>query len=186
MPPDRSQFALQSESLQDDEHHQTEFLGPLLNGPPDKQAKAFVPKHFPNFPSKHTYKATAEFPDRESDPRKVRERATEEGRLGEEALRRLVGASSDTPAHGSSQADGPKNARTRRKQMFLEIMAAFAGDGEGMEIDGNPGYKGKGGQEEGEGTSMASGSGRLHSAVNSEKRYWRKPAQQRSGGNEGD
>lgn len=184
VPPDRSQYPLESESVPDDEHYQFQFLGPLLNGPPNEQATAFVPNHFPEFPSKHTYKATAEFPERESDPRRVRERATEEGRLGEEALRRLVGASSDDPAHESLRKNGPKDARTRRKQMFMETMAAFAGDGEGMEVDEDPGYKGKGRQDDGNVTSMSFGSGRLHSAVNSGKRYWRKPAQQRSGGNE--
>jgi len=186
IPPDRSQYPLQSELAQEDEHHHLRFLGPLLNGPPDEQVKAFIPKHFPDFPSKHTYKATPDFPDRESDPRRVRERATEEGRLGEEALRRLVGASSDTLAHESSRRDGPKNARARRNQMFIETMAAFAGaEGEKLEIDGDSGYKGKGRQEEGDVAGMALGSGRLHSTVNAEKRYWRKPAQQRSGGNEG-
>jgi transcription initiation factor TFIID subunit 8 len=153
-----------------------------LNGPPNEQAKAFVPKHFPDFPSKHTYRSTAEFPDRESDPRRVRERATEEGRMGEEALRRLVGASSNTPAHDPSHKDRPKNARAMRHKMFVETMAAYAGDGEGMEVDGDPGCRGKRKQEEGDVNSMA---GRLHSAVNAEKKYWRKPAQQRSGGIDG-
>lgn len=184
--PDRSQFNLQQESTQEDEHHQIPFLGPLLNVGPDEQAKAFVPKHFPDLPSKHTYKATAEFPERDSDPRRIRERATEEGRLGEEALRRLVGAQSDSPALNQSPVGGAKNTRARRDQMFMETMAAVAGeDGEGMDIDWGAGHEGKEKQQNGDPTGMAFANGRLHSAVNAEKRYWRKPAQQRSGGNDG-
>lgn len=184
VPPARSQFHLQTEPAQEDEHQQLRFLGPILNGAPDEQAKVYVPKHFPDFPSKHTYKATAEFPNRESDPRKVRERATEEGRLGEEALRRLVGAGSDDPAHESQRSQGPKSIRARRDQMWMETMQAVTeGKPEGMDIDGGAGYVAKGKQKERVSTGIAYGSGRLHSAVNSEKRYWRKPAPQRSDGN---
>ncbi|OBT39937.1 hypothetical protein VE00_09454 [Pseudogymnoascus sp. WSF 3629] len=62
-----------------------------LSGAVDKLTKPFIPKKFPAFPSKHTYKATEVMPDRETDPRKIREKATEASRHGEEALRRLVG-----------------------------------------------------------------------------------------------
>ncbi|KAI5282686.1 hypothetical protein KEM52_003610, partial [Ascosphaera acerosa] len=72
------------------------FLGPELSPaaaaaataePPAQPA--YIPRHFPAFPSKHTYIATPIVTKRKVDPRWVRERATEEGRLGEEALRRL-------------------------------------------------------------------------------------------------
>lgn len=68
-----------------------ELLGQELSGAVDKLTKPFIPKQFPAFPSKHTYKATEVMPDRETDPRKIREKATEASRHGEEALRRLVG-----------------------------------------------------------------------------------------------
>ncbi|OBT70584.1 hypothetical protein VF21_10389 [Pseudogymnoascus sp. 05NY08] len=68
-----------------------ELLGKELSGAADKLTKPFIPKKFPAFPSKHTYKATEVMPDRETDPRKIREKATEASRHGEEALRRLVG-----------------------------------------------------------------------------------------------
>ena len=67
------------------------LLGAELSGEADKLTKSYIPKHFPAFPSKHTYKATEVMPQRESDPRKIREKATEAARHGEEALRRLVG-----------------------------------------------------------------------------------------------
>ncbi|OBT86090.1 hypothetical protein VE02_05714 [Pseudogymnoascus sp. 03VT05] len=68
-----------------------ELLGKELSGAADKLTKPFIPKKFPAFPSKHTYKATEVMPDRETDPRTIREKATEASRHGEEALRRLVG-----------------------------------------------------------------------------------------------
>ncbi|KAF4216815.1 hypothetical protein CNMCM8980_007352 [Aspergillus fumigatiaffinis] len=69
------------------------FLGPELSGESDRVQSAYIPKHFPQFPSKHTYRHTPVFTQREQDPRKIRERATEEGRHGEEALRKLARAS---------------------------------------------------------------------------------------------
>jgi len=70
----------------------TEILGPGLDGRQDKKKNRYIPSHLPVFPSQHTYKDTPVFPDREVDPRRIRELATEEGKLGEEALRRLAGA----------------------------------------------------------------------------------------------
>jgi len=66
------------------------LLGEDLNGESDKRTKGYIPKQFPSFPSKHTYKSTEVKLERETDPRKIREKATEEARHGEEALRRLV------------------------------------------------------------------------------------------------
>ena len=184
VPPDRSQFALKSFGPQEDERHSLEFLGPVLNSAPSECAKIYVPKHFPDFPSKHTYRATAEFPEREVDPRRVRERATEEGRLGEEALRRLVRSCSSQPNQKFRELQedkGPKSMRVQRDQMLMETMAALA-DGlpaDEMEVDSG---LGKGKQIESESLAMAMGSERLHSAVNSEKRYWRRPVPQREKG----
>ena len=68
------------------------LLGPELSGKTDKEARAYIPKHFPPFPSKNTYKATPVFTKRENDPRKIREMATEEGILAEQSLRKLMAA----------------------------------------------------------------------------------------------
>ena len=83
------------------------FLGDSLSGPLQQQALNYIPKHFPKFPSRHTYESTEVFPKREVDPRKVREQATEEGRLGEEALRKLTRAAKE----GQAQ---PKQRMKRR------------------------------------------------------------------------
>lgn len=68
------------------------LLGPELSGKTDKEARPYIPKHFPPFPSKNTYKATPVFTERENDPRKIREKATEEGILAEQSLRKLMAA----------------------------------------------------------------------------------------------
>ena len=60
------------------------------------RAPTYHPKHFPHLPSSHTYKATSSYTSRESDPRRIRERATEEGRMGEAALQKFVGAGSES------------------------------------------------------------------------------------------
>ena len=187
VPPERSQFPLQSEPVQEDEYQQLRLLGPILNDTPNEQLKSYVPQHFPELPSSHTYKSTTDFPNRDVDPRKVRERATEEGRLGEEALRRLVGASSRTPATDSQQCQSLQNSRKRREQMFTETMAALTeGSTEAMEIDGGVEDGGKGKQKERDAVDQDFRSGRLHSAVNAEKRYWRTPAHRKATGTEDD
>jgi transcription initiation factor TFIID subunit 8 len=68
----------------------TKLLGEELDGENDKSGKSYVPKHFPSFPSKHTYKWTEKDSARETDPRKIREEAAKSARQAEEALRRLV------------------------------------------------------------------------------------------------
>lgn len=78
------------------------FLGPQLSGEDDRARSAYIPKHFPEFPSKHTYRYTPVFTEREADPRKIRERATEDGRYGEEALRKLARAAFQDNQLGSA------------------------------------------------------------------------------------
>ncbi|KIW04071.1 uncharacterized protein PV09_04888 [Verruconis gallopava] len=52
--------------------------------------KKWMPAHLPDLPSKHTYQHTPIFTTRENDPRRIRERATEEGVLAERAMRKLL------------------------------------------------------------------------------------------------
>ena len=178
--PQLSQLPLQAERAQDDEQHHLRFLGPILNSAPDEHIRKHVPNHFPAFPSKHTYKATPDFPERENDPRKIRERATQEGRLGEEALRRLVGAGATRSAQESLHAEQKGSTRARRNQLWMETMQAVASEGEEVkgQDPGLPSVSEEKGVER-ESTILSFGNARLGSPVNAEKRYWRKPARQR-------
>lgn len=65
-------------------------LGVELNGEVETMQKPYIPKGFPAFPSKHTFKWTPKENERVTDPRKIREAAARNARMGEEALRRLV------------------------------------------------------------------------------------------------
>ncbi|KAI9710605.1 MAG: hypothetical protein M1828_002156 [Chrysothrix sp. TS-e1954] len=72
-----------------------EFAAVLPIDPSDataKRATSYIPKHFPAFPGRHTYKSTPVMTEREKDARRIRELATAEGKLAEAALRKLVAA----------------------------------------------------------------------------------------------
>ncbi|KAL8731057.1 MAG: hypothetical protein Q9166_003708 [cf. Caloplaca sp. 2 TL-2023] len=181
----KTRIALYHELQQEEEQYSHHFLGAALNGAPDEQNKSYVPPHFPPFPSKHTYKATAEFPSREEDPRKIRERATEEGRLGEEALRRLVSAKSSDRSPSMRGGQRNKPIRQQRDELWKETMQAVSSvhlpnrNADTMDLDGS---------EHGArlpGTS-SSDYGRISSAVNADKKYWRKPAPARASTQGGD
>ncbi|KAF1999747.1 hypothetical protein P154DRAFT_535250 [Amniculicola lignicola CBS 123094] len=68
------------------------LLGPELSGRRDKEERKWIPANFPAFPGKYTYKATPVFVQRETDPRKIREKATEYGIEAEKSLRKLMAA----------------------------------------------------------------------------------------------
>ncbi|OJD10875.1 hypothetical protein AJ78_08227 [Emergomyces pasteurianus Ep9510] len=111
------------------------FLGSDLSGTPHRQLSSHIPKHFPNFPSRHTYQETAVFTTRETDPRKIREKATEEGRLGEEALRKLARAGRESLiVREGEDWDGGKALWGRRwenmESMFEKTVRAVVGGGE--------------------------------------------------------
>ena len=93
------------------------LLGPALSGKADKDTRAYIPKHFPAFPSKHTYKATPVFTDRENDPRKIREKATEEGVLAEQSLRKLMAAQKA----GIQKQNAGKRKRSKRMKMSDQL-----------------------------------------------------------------
>jgi transcription initiation factor TFIID subunit 8 len=65
----------------------------------------YVPSHFPHLPPQHAWKETPVFATREKDSRKMREKATEEGMLAEQALRKLAAAAKA----------GAMKAETRRR-----------------------------------------------------------------------
>ena len=93
------------------------------------QPPSHLPKHFPPLPSSHTYKATSRYTPRESDPRKIRERATEESRMGEAALQKFVGAG---PKSHQKEAENvlSKGAMTPQNKRFAAWKEAMMADEE--------------------------------------------------------
>lgn len=135
-----------------------EILGPDLS---TQTRPRFIPSTLPALPSKHTYRDTAVYPVRETDARRIRELATSEGKLGEEALRKLTSANihsiSAFDTLPPEEATAPKSWRKKRKgpkhlsveQAFEETMRDL------MKADGS------------------ASSFELGPIVNSEKRLWR-------------
>ncbi|KAI4264357.1 MAG: hypothetical protein L6R42_000542 [Xanthoria sp. 1 TBL-2021] len=189
VPRKKAQITLTYEPKQEEEQCDHRFLGADLNDTSDQRSRSYIPRHFPTLPSKHTYQATAEYPSREEDPRKIRERAAEEGRLAEEALRRLVSAkSSDRPPTLRGGRRG-KSVREQRDDLWKETMQAVnsvatierSEGADTMDLDYSRSELVMPGK-------TVTDNGRISSAVNAEKRYWRRvaPAQgSGQGGNDG-
>lgn len=100
------------------------ILGSDLKPKAEKSRVPHIPAHFPAFPSQHTFRDTPALPPRERDPRRLRELATEEGRLGEQALRKLAGA-----ARGEGKLDlsievdnAPANVQRGNQPKKVETM----------------------------------------------------------------
>ncbi|KAF2812392.1 uncharacterized protein BDZ99DRAFT_518238 [Mytilinidion resinicola] len=103
------------------------MLGPELSGATEKQARKWIPKHLPNFPSKHTYKSTPVFSERIKDPGKIRERAIQEGVLAEKALRKLMAAEKlGAQKKGAKRRQGTQ--RQRSDELWLEAMKVLQED----------------------------------------------------------
>ncbi|KAL9103340.1 MAG: hypothetical protein Q9163_001606 [Psora crenata] len=172
--PSKSQFPLQVDSSEENEFRQYRPISTLFKEVSGVEAHSYIPKHFPDFPDKHTYQATPVYKSREQDARKIRERATEEGRLGEEALRKLVTAGISPSTEPARPKSAKLSLRAKRDQMWKETISAVVKEGhdsggEIMDVE-------KAKRKEGDDAASKSMQGHLSLAVNAEKRYWRKPA----------
>lgn len=156
-----------------------QVLGAELSGAGEKNSRAYIPPHFPAFPSKHTWQSTPVYSSRETDPRKIRERATQEGILAEQALRKLMAAKGTGATRKRAAAEKKRGAgegkRTgpHSREMWEEAMRDVI-----HEDEMNRGDVFMGGlEEEGEGgrpNDFVVDTGLL---VNYDKKYWRKGAQ---------
>ncbi|KAF2231745.1 hypothetical protein EV356DRAFT_451474 [Viridothelium virens] len=115
----------------------TSILGPSLICAKEESQRMYIPKHFPPLPSQHTWKATPIFSEREEDPRKIRERATEEGMEAERALRNLV-AARNAGAAGRSQTRAVSGKRGQGlEEVWKETVAAVVKGDEAREEQSN-------------------------------------------------
>lgn len=147
---------------------------PILDAKPNSRSSAYIPRHFPTLPGEHTFRTTWDEVNRERDPRKIRERATQEGRLGEEALRRLVGTGAQrAEKDGGSTMQNTADLRKRRKELWKTTMDVVAQDTRPMPASSRDTNSGT---MESLSTSPFALPVKQHltSAVNSEKSYWRK------------
>ncbi|KAL4995161.1 hypothetical protein BDV10DRAFT_196950 [Aspergillus recurvatus] len=159
---------------------------PELSGEDDRARSTYIPKHFPEFPSKHTYRHTPVYTERERDPRKIRERAADDGRHGEEALRKLARAAfkDNQPGFGgrakkrwggkteSFEGMFEKTVKGLSKKAPINVVAASAGSSNAIEVDSGtaPDTEGKLGGSKG-----------LHGIelppiINCERGFWRRNA----------
>ncbi|KAJ5621469.1 hypothetical protein N7528_006252 [Penicillium herquei] len=160
---------------------------PFLNSLRDLETevdRSYVPKTFPDFPSKHTYSSTPVFTERDNDPRKIRERAAEDGRHGEEALRKLAAAAfrGDNPSSSSGKDRKLWGRRLESMEtMFEKTVKGLAKKlqkdplphaGSAMEIDsGN--FADADAKEKAKQSQWNTDMGPI---VNCERDYWRRPA----------
>ncbi|KAF2142214.1 uncharacterized protein K452DRAFT_271034 [Aplosporella prunicola CBS 121167] len=166
-------------------------LGPALSGAADKAAREYIPAHLPAFPSKHTWQATPVYSARETDPRRIRERATQEGVLAEQALRKLMaanrgGGSRASGGRGRSRGSGggvgaaKAGARAMWEDAMREVLreeGKGAKDSAGDLVMG--GMDGSAGVAELRKEPAADDEGRINGGllVNYDKKYWRKGTQ---------
>lgn len=159
------------------------ILGNELSGRAENQQRNYIPRHFPCLPSKHTWQSTPVFPAREEDPRKIRERATEEGVLAEQALRKLMAAKKS-----GSQKRRPlgevqqSSVEVQRRQVWEDALQAVMKEDEQerkryeeADIEGGWEIDEANGDRDGAGV-MKPDIGML---VNYDRKYWRKGAQER-------
>ncbi|KIW43208.1 uncharacterized protein PV06_04334 [Exophiala oligosperma] len=92
------------------------FLGPELDGQGELKKFTFNTKGVPKLPSAHTFRDTPVLPHREVDTRKIRELATQEGKLGEQALRKLAGAVKLDATHSIDRSSRPRFTLGPRKR----------------------------------------------------------------------
>ena len=149
--------------------------------------KSHILSHLPLLPGKHAYKATAVYTRRELDPQKIREKAAEQGRLGEGALRRLISAASAGEGrHAGSSGNGLcKSKQCREREETYEQIMEKARKGPtkdeiGAEADLEIDYGGEGEPKPLLGRYAADVPGfsaaAIEAVVNSEGRFFRRLA----------
>ncbi|KAK5115317.1 hypothetical protein LTR62_001517 [Meristemomyces frigidus] len=120
------------------------LLQPLTTQHPPR----WIPSHFPALPARHSWQSTPVFPEREKDARKMRELATQEGQLAEQALRRLATAAKagaikaeqrrSTALSGMGKVrDGVSGRQGKeKKDVFADVMLDLGGVDVAVSMEG--------------------------------------------------
>ncbi|KXT15694.1 hypothetical protein AC579_133 [Pseudocercospora musae] len=122
------------------------LLQPLI----EQKPPTWIPNHFPALPPQHAWKQTAVFPAREQDARKIREKATKEGMLAEQALRKLAAAAKTSAMHAEKRRNSvlsgegrdratarPQKQRIRvHEDTFGDVLREIGGVEDAMELEG--------------------------------------------------
>lgn len=108
-----------------------QLLEPLL----ETNQPSYIPIHFPHLPAQHAWKETDVFAQRETNARKMREQATQDGKDAENALRKLATAAKQ----GMSRAE---RAERRRSSLPLADLGRIR-DGKISKAQQNGRDKGK-------------------------------------------
>lgn len=102
----------------------------------NKEDMAYIPSWMPPLPADHTYRSTAVYSDRTTNPKDIREKILEEGRVVEQALRKLgamsQGASTASQTNdllmlldeGEDQLTTNTTAKTNAKMFDIVALAA--------------------------------------------------------------
>ena len=174
--PTKSQYSLSFESQSAEQQQQVSAVNFFLNNNSQAGTRSYIPKDFPAFPSEHTYKATPDVPVRAHDPRQVRERATEEGRLGEAALRRLVSSGADESLTASAQNPrAEKSMRAKRDRAWKEAMEAVDAKPDLGEATSPSLQNWQHNTKEARDGLPLRSRAYVSTEVNADKKYWRKP-----------
>ncbi|KAL2071310.1 hypothetical protein VTL71DRAFT_12545 [Oculimacula yallundae] len=104
------------------------LLGDALSGEAEKKVKPYIPKRFPSFPSRHTYKWTETDSGRETNPRRVREEAAKLARQSEEALRRLTKVAKAGKEKDVKKAASKDAKSKERHEMWEKTIGALSTD----------------------------------------------------------
>lgn len=125
----------------------------------------YMPAHLPALPSRHTWKDTEIYTKRETDARKIRELATEEGVLAEKAMRKLMaGAALSKPALGGINSRKDQRIWEQTMEAILQMDEDQPPSEDGIDWPGDSGKV----------QTAAS----LNTAipVNYDRRFWRQSA----------
>jgi len=125
-PPNLTQYLEPAPPKELDPQALRKLLGPELDGESDKLSKPYIPSRFPSFPSKHTYKWTEKEPERETDPRKIREKAAQSAKAGEEALRRFVKVSKKGREKDVKRVAEKDPKSKMRHELWEQMMGNFS------------------------------------------------------------